>query len=442
MKLKRLFIALSILVFLPLKSWGAIYILVDQFSPEHKFPIAIGDFINEKSQSPDEEGRKLAALLRRDMQLAGYFDLLNVPASLNNDPEVSPEAMNFGAWSATGSRVFVKGVYRRRGKSLTLELRLYDPQLKQMLVGKEYKVKKGLPNQAIHRFADEIMLVLTGERGIFGTKVAAACGPRGKEQIVVMNVDGSERTNVTNNTTLNLSPAWSPSGKDLVFTSYQKYFPELYLAEAKGSENWSRPKRLTFNNTLNITPVFSPDGTTIALSSSMGGEPDLHLIDLKGQNVAQLTKTLGIDISPTFSPNGELIAFSSERAGNLHIFVTDRSGQNTKRLTFSGYQNDTPAWSPRGDKIAFVKRADGGFNIFTMNADGSQVEQLTSAGNNENPTWSPDGRYLIFKSSRVGDSNLFIMMWDGSNQMAITQDGMCKTPEWSPWLDSDKEKGK
>lgn len=432
-----LFIALTLLA--PRLSHAAIYILIDQFSPDRKFPVAVADLADMKTGAIDAEGVAVADILRNDLKLAGYFDIVDKSRYTDRSPALTPEEIDFSQWSSTGATVFVKGGLQKKGKNYVLQLRLYDPALKQMLVGKEYKVKKEKAYAAVHRFADEIMLALTGERGIFNTKVAAACGIKGKEQIVIMNVDGSERENVTENGAMNLSPDWSPDGTHLVYTSYAKFFPELYLSTIKGG----KAKRLTFNNMLNITPEFSPDGSVIAMSSSMSGEPDIHLIDLNGTEVKRVTNSLGIDISPTFSPDGNLIAFASERAGNLHLFVTDRNGAEAKRLTYTGYQNDTPAWSPRGDKIAFVKRADGGFNIFTMNADGSQPAQLTrGSGNNENPSWSPDGRYIVFSSSRRTGKDLFIMMWDGSNQTAITTDNSCKTPDWSTWLDDAKGKEK
>ncbi|MFO1463537.1 MAG: Tol-Pal system beta propeller repeat protein TolB [bacterium] len=437
---RRLFFALvAVLLMSPLKARAAIYILIDQFSPEHKFPIAVADLIERKSRQSDAKGGDIADLLRHNLKLAGYFDIVDKSRYSDRGPALTPEeGLDFGQWSATGATVFVKGAYEKKGKNYLIELRLYDPSLKQMLVGKEYKVPQDKAYAAIHRFADEILLALTGEKGFFNTKIAAACGPRGKEQIVLMNVDGTEREPVTNNTAMNLSPNFSPDGGQLVYTSYAKFFPELFLSQL-GKKGKS--KRLTFNNMLNITPAFSPDGRLIAFSSSMSGDPDLYLIDPQGNQVAQLTKSQGIDISPAWSPDGNLIAFASERAGNLHLFVTDKNGAEPKRLTFTGYQNDTPEWSPRGDKIAFVKRSGGGFDIFLMNADGSMQQQLTSgSGNNENPTWSPDGRYLVFSSSRNKGSNLYLMMWDGSNQTAITSDGQCKTPDWSTWLESGEKK--
>ncbi len=427
----------------PFKSFGAIYILIDQFSPDRKFPIAIADFVNKKSGTADEVGVEVADILRRNMNLAGYFDIIPKSKYADRSAAMTPEEINFEQWTTTGARVFVKGLYKKSGKNLVLELRLYDPQLKQMLVGKEYKVKQDKAYAAIHRFADEIMLALTGEKGIFNTKIAAACGPQGKEQIIIMNVDGTERIELTDNNTLNLSPNWSPDGTELIYTSYEKFFPELYVRKIdveKKKKKQGRHKRITFNNTMNITPAYSPDGLLIAFSSSMSGDPELYLIDPNGEKVGQITNLTGIDISPTWSPDGKLLAFSSERAGNLHIFVTDRNGSAPKRLTFTGYQNDTPEWSPRGDKIAFVKRAGGGFNIFLMNADGTQDQQLTTAGNNENPTFSPDGRYIVFSSSRKGGKNLFLMMWDGSNQTAISTDGTCKTPDWSGWFETEEKK--
>jgi len=437
MKRRFFYLVIALVMLVPNFSGGAIYIVVDQFSPEHKFPVAVADLVNTKTGVSDAEGVAIADILRNDLKLAGYFDIIDKSRYTDRSANLTPEQIDFAQWSATGATVFVKGGYEKKGKNYVLQLRLYDPALKQMLVGKEYKVKTEKSYAAVHRFADEIMLALTGERGIFNTKVAAACGPKGKEQIVIMNVDGSDRQLITNNGAMNMSPAWSKDGSQLSYTSYAKFFPELFLSSVKGG----KAKRLTFNNMLNITPEFSPDGLSIAMSSSMSGQPDIHIIDLNGNELTRVTNKDGIDISPTFSPDGNLIAFASERAGNLHIFVTNRSGSEPKRLTFTGYQNDTPAWSPRGDKIAFVKRADGGFNIFTMNADGSEAQQLTSgSGNNENPTWSPDGRYIIYSSSRQGGKNLYIMMWDGSNQTAITTDSSCKTPSWSSWLEAPKDK--
>lgn len=413
---------------------AAIYIKIEDFSPEQKFPIAIADVINQKNQAADEEGIAISNILRRNLKIAGYFDIIPQSQYLDRSAALLPEQVDFKKWTATGAKVFIKGAYVKRGSSLTLELRLYDPELQTMLIGKEYKVKKDQVYAAVHRFADEVMLVLTGERGIFSTKIAASCGLPGQEQIVVMNVDGSERFEVTHNKARNLSPTWSPDNSQLVFTSYLKYFPELYLTQSKGFNDWTRPQRLTFNNALNITPSFAPDNSAIAFASSMDGDPDIFLIDQAGQKLGAITKSFGIDISPTWSPDSRYVAFASERAGNLHIFVTDRNGGEPTRLTFVGYQNDTPEWSPRGDKIAFIRRADGGFNIFSMNADGSDTRQLTKTGNNENPVFSPDGRYILFSRSQGGKSDLYIMMWDGSNQTPITQDGLCKTPDWSNWL--------
>jgi len=438
MKRRLFFFLFACLIAIPLRAHAAIYILIDQFSPEHKFPIAVADLIEKKSGQVDSQGTDISNLLRNNLKLAGYFDIIDKSRYTDHSPALTPETgLDFGQWSATGATVFVKGAYEKKGKNDVIELRLYDPSLKQMLVGKEYKVPQDKSYAAIHRFADEIMLALTGERGFFNTKIAAACGPRGKEQIVLMNVDGTEREAVSNNTAMNLSPNFSPDGSQVVYTSYAKFFPELFLSQV-GKKG--KTKRLTFNNKLNITPEFSPDGRLIAFSSSLSGDPDIFLIDPQGNQVAQLTKSQGIDISPAWSPDGNLIAFASERAGNLHIFVTDKNGAEPKRLTFTGYQNDTPEWSPKGDKIAFVKRTSGGFDVFNMNADGSMQQQLTSsAGNNENPTWSPDGRYIVFSSSRNKGSNLYLMMWDGSNQTAITSDGQCKTPDWSTWLETEKK---
>ncbi|MCB1214835.1 MAG: Tol-Pal system beta propeller repeat protein TolB [Deltaproteobacteria bacterium] len=426
----RFFLILTMLLFFSSKAQSAIYILVDQFSPENKFPIAVADIVNQDTGSLDEESSRLTNILKHNLKLAGYFELKTVPRSLSTNLNLKPENQNYASWDATGGRVYVKGAYRKKGSKIELELRLFDPQLKIQLVGKAYKVQADEAHRAIHRFADEIMLALTGERGIFSTKIAAACGSKGKEEIVVMNVDGTDRVYVTENKHFNLSPTFSPDGKELIFTSYRSYFPELYSSRARGYQKWKKPKRLTFNKTLNITPEFSPDGKSLAFTSSMSGDPEIYLMDLSKRESKPLTQNIGIDISPTFSPDGRYLVFASERRGTLHLFVKELETNRVKRLTYTGYQNDTPSFSPRGDRLAYIKSEGGIFNVYSMNADGTDPRQLTSIGNNENPSFSPDGRYLVFSTNRDGGSNLYLMMWDGSNQMPITNDGLCKTPDW------------
>ena len=123
--MKRLLLSLLLIsiVIAPGVSYGAIYILVDQFSPEKKFPIAVADLLNEKTDAPDQEGKAIADILSRNLKLAGYFDLVSVPRALEFSSAVEPDTMPFDQWNSIGARVFVKGTYKKRGKKAIQKIR-------------------------------------------------------------------------------------------------------------------------------------------------------------------------------------------------------------------------------------------------------------------------------------------------------------------------------
>lgn len=416
-----------------LTSQAKIYIVIDQHDPEKKFPIAVPNLVPIKISNDKENlSGRLAEILRNDLKIAGLFEVLP-PSNYPENPgsSLTKEEIDFKRWAGIGTQALVKGGVSLEGKNIVLQMRLFDAQTGEMLVGKEYKVDRKNPRQAIHRFMDEIMLALTGEKGVFSTRIVAACGKVGQREIAIMDVDGENQTPITKNGSVNVSPAWSPDGTQVIFTSYAKYFPELFIASTDGK---GKPKRITFNNSMNITPAWGPDNSGIAMASSMGGDPEIYLIDPQGNKLAQLTRNFGIDLAPTWSPDSQRIAFASERNGGLHLFSMDRNGNDVKRLTYSNYQNDQPDWSPKGDRIAYASRG-GHFDIYTMNPDGSQIQQLTHGpGNSESPSFSPDGRYIVFSRTQNYKTDLYIMLWDGSSQTRITQNGDCVNPDWSPWL--------
>jgi TolB protein len=411
-----------------------IYIIIDQPSSENKFPIAVPDLLYIKETNDKENlAVKIPDILKNDLKIAGYFKVLDKSSFLENPgPGLTAPEIDFKKWTAIEANALVKGGMYFDGKNLVLQMRLFDPFTGEMLTGKEYKVEKKNYRAAVHRFMDEIMLALTGERGVFSTKIVAACGKTGQKEIYIMDIDGENRIQVTKNGSINVSPAWSPDGTQIAYTSYAKYFPEIFVTSVGGK---GKTKRVTYNNSMNITPAWAPDGSGLAISSSMSGDPEIYLIDLQGNKRAQLTRSFGIDLAPTWSPDSQNLIFASERAGRLHLFSMDRNGGNVRRLTYAGIYNDQPDWSPKGDKVVFASQEGREFDIFTMNVDGSLIQRLTSgAGSNESPSYSPDGRYIVYTSTRGFKSDVYIMLWEGSNPTRITNTGNCVNPDWSPWL--------
>jgi TolB protein len=427
-------IALIILIAaaIPLSAHARIYIPIDQPSSQ-KFPIAIPDL------KGDGIGEDISEIIRNDMTLSGYFRIIP-PSSYKavaKEEGISLDTINFGFWTAIEAQALVKGEVTREKGDLMVTIRLFDPFLREMLVGKQYKAEKKHIREVAHRFSDEIMHALTGIPGVFNTKIAyTAITGKGRKGIYLMDMDGYNPFAVTKNKSLNLSPSWSPDGTQIVYTSYIKGDPDLYISQL----NSSNMRKITSRSGSNITPSWSPAGNIIAFSSSATGINNIYTKSPQGEQNHRLTNSSSIDLAPSFSPDASMIVFSSERAGGLHLYKMPATGGNAQRLTFVGYQNDMPNWSPMGDKIVFAGRDMGTFDVFIMNTDGSNIQRLTiGSGSNEHPSFSPDGRLVAFSSTRAGGPAIFIMRADGSNQMRISK-GNGLLPSWGPQKKKDETK--
>ena len=414
-----------IVLFLALPVYARIYIPIDQPS-DKPFPIAVPNLKGKKSVA-----KQIAGIIRHDLFLSGYFLVLDPSIYRYHARKegVLPDEINYKYWSGIEIQALVKGEITKKKNEFTIELRLYDPIISKMLIGKRYTGTKNDLREIAHRFSDEIMKELTGLKGVFTTKIAySAITKRGNKDIYVMDMDGHNPKKLTNNHTVDISPNWSPDGEKIVFTSYMRDNPDLYVVNSDGSGL----KQIIGNSGASITPAWSPNGKFIALSSSIKGDSDIYLTTPEGKKLWPIVKGGRIDIAPTWSPNSNEIIFSSERAGGLHLYKVSAKGGKVKRLTYVGYQNDMPAWSPLGDKIVFSGRDMGAFDIFIMNPDGSNIQRLTIAsGNNEHPSWSPDGRWITFSSTRTGGRAIYIMRADGSHQIRISE-RYGALPEWGP----------
>ncbi|HBF12628.1 MAG TPA: Tol-Pal system beta propeller repeat protein TolB [Deltaproteobacteria bacterium] len=425
--MKKIILFLFI-VLLPALAHAKIYIVIDEVSTK-KFPIAI-PALQTLDGGHNELTENVTTLLRKDMRLAGIFRVLDEASYLEKDRGL--ENIDFSKWKAIEAYALVKGIVEPKGGGKALvELRLYDTETEQLLVGKQYLVfSKDYP-VAVHKFTDELMLALTGVKGPFNSRVVAACGRSNARQIYTFAMDGTEKSILTKTKSNNISPNWAPDGSRVAFTSFNNFYPEIFTVGVDGKGF----KPLTRNAATNLTPAFSPNGSQIAFASSKSGDTELYLMDLSGKISNQLTKTYNIDVSSAWSPDGSQIVFASERAGNLHLFVMDVASGSVSRLTYTGYQNDQPDWSPDGRKIIFTARDRGAFDLFVMNADGSLIQRITrDEGNNESPTWSPDGRYIVFSSGRRGGSGIYVSMADGDNQTLIPGTESCVNPDWGPRL--------
>jgi TolB protein len=396
------------------------------------FPIAVAA---PEGEGGATAGDDFARTLRRDLEISGLFDLL--------DPAVVGQAASrdaggptdYAVWQEVGAMLVVKSTIRSQGSGLALEARLFDVAEQRELGGKRYEGDRGdLPRMA-NRFADEILLRLTGARGPFDTRMAfiSTRGGRAKE-LWVMSFDGSSLRQLTKNGTINLSPRWSPDGREILYTSYRDGRPKLYEMDLASG----RDRVITSGRGVTIGGSFSPDGGRIATSREESkGNSDIVVLDGSGGLLERVTEDEAIDVSPTWSPDGRRLAYCSSRGGSPQIYVLDLDSRRSRRVSMQGSYNTQPAWSPTGDRIAYTGRVGSRFQIFVVEVGSGGVRQVTSSGgDNVDPAWSPDGRYLVFRSTRTGRGRLWVSDWRGARQTElIAGSGDDSSPAWSPWLE-------
>lgn len=407
------------------------------FGPgSRSYPIAVSPLRQDSEGRLGEDlGVRFADILEHDLMLSGYFKIIERAAHIEQ-PQTSGtdvDNINFDSWAVLGALALVKGSFRLEGDILSLEAKLFDVAQRRLLVGRRYRGSVDLLRRMAHRFADEIMLQFTGERGPFDSRITFVSNRDGRfKEVYVMSLDGGDLQQVTKAQSITVSPSWSPDSRYLLYTSYKRGNPDLYLLDIISG----RELVLSQRGGLNLGGRFSPDGSSIAMTLDEGANAEIVLLDRSGDLVKQLTEHWAIDVSPSWSPDGRQIAFCSNRSGSPQIYVMNADGTGVRRITYEGDYNTAPAWSPKGDRIAFVRRYEGGFNIFTVRPDGTDVRQLTqAAGNNEDPSWSPDGRYLVFSSNRSGRKKLYVMDAAGITQVQLTRGGGDDTsPAWSRWL--------
>ena len=389
--------------------------------------LAIASAVSIGGGQSNETAATIGEVLRFDLTLAGTFSIITGSPVVTGGG-IRPGEFDFSPWRAMGAVYLVKSGYMIKGDDITVELRLYDVSQGKTLAAKRYSGSRKELRWMAHAFSDEIMLSTTGESGPFTGKIVYVSRSTGNKEICLMDYDGFNVRRITKNGSINLNPAISPKGREILFTSYKKGNPDLYrLVPFGGAE-----ARISSRHGINFTGAWSPDGNRIALAMSKDGNSEIYIISKDGKQNARLTKNDSIDISPSWSPDGSRIAFVSDRLGSPQVFIMNSDGSNVRRLTRSGAYNVNPSWSPKGDRILY-SRQQGGFQIYSISPDGSGDSQLTSQGRNENPRWSPDGRFITFSSNRDGRESVYVMRADGSGQTKVSRSGGGDSqPVWSP----------
>jgi len=383
-------------------------------------------------------GEELSEVLGKDLAKSGLFELIP-RASYLRSSQIAPEVEDWPAWSILGGQALIRGeIVEVSSGQFEISLKLNDVVVQKLGVGKVYKGPKASLRRMMHRFADESIEWLTGKRGGFESRIAFVSNKTGRKEIYLADSDGFNPIQITASKKLNLSPAWLDSSR-LYYVGYDQINPDLYLIDA-----FSKQKTLISAQTgLNISPAVGPAGKKLAFAmESPGNNLDIYIANPDGSKTQRLTYNPASDLEPSWSPDGHYLAFVSDRTGSPQVYMIDlyqgseAEGNRPVRLSTTGAYNTSPAWSPDGRFLAYSRRIENQFDLFLIDfkaGDKRTEVQLTSTSyNEEDPGWSSDGRMLVYSANPNGNYDIFMISIYSKEPVQITDWASNETqPSWS-----------
>lgn len=400
-------------------------------------PFAAPTFVAENGSAADYAAQ-ITQVVSADLSGTGLFR--EIPESAHISRVSSFDApVAYEDWKAINAQALITGAVSASGDRIVVKFRLFDIYSgQQMGEGLQFAGTPDTWRRMAHKVSDAVYSRITGEGPYFDSRVVfvSESGPKNERQkrLAVMDYDGANVAYLTDSSSIVLAPRFSPTGNQILFTSYESGFPRIYLMDTGSMQVQSLAQQ---EGTMTFAPRFSPDGRTVVFSLERGGNTDIYQLDIGSGQTAQLTNAPSIETAPSFSPDGSQIVFESDRSGTQQIYVMSAGGGEAVRISGGAGRYSTPVWSPQGDYIAFTKQNAGRFHIGVMRSDGSEERLLTASFLDEGPTWAPNGRVIMFMRESAGaggQSSLFSVDISGRNLRQVTTDGPASDPAWSPLL--------
>ena len=387
-----------------------------------QLPIAIAPFRGE-----DQSPQKIAAIIRADLERSGQFRAIDATASVLDEssrPDMTPWRQKGADSLATGS------VSRLADGRWDARFRLWDVVRAQEVGVLGLVVTQSDLRLAAHRIADFIYEKLTGEKGVFSTRIAYVTKAGNRYNLWVADADGENAQSALASAEPIISPSWSPSGAQVAYVSFESRKPVIYVHEVYGGK-----RRLVANfRGSNSAPAWSPDGRTLAVTLSRDGGSQLYTIDANGGEPRRLTQSSGIDTEPAYSPDGRSIYFVSDRGGAPQVYRMPAGGGNPERVTFTGSYNISPAVSPDGKWLAYISRINGVFKLQVMDLAGGQPNTITDTTADESPSFAPNGKLIVYATRQNGQEALMTTTLDGKIKARLAgQGGDIREPDWGPF---------
>ena len=392
-----------------------------------QLPIAVMSF-----RGDDSAPQKIGAIVQADLERSGQFKAID-PGVASLDESGRPEMSTFRQKGA--DHLVAGSITRLADGRFDVRFRLWDVVRGQDLGAQSFAVPAGDLRLTAHRIADFVYEKLTGEKGVFSTRIAyvtkSGQGNNQRNTLWIADSDGEGAQSALASPEPIISASWSPNGAQLAYVSFESRKPVVYVHDVA---NGRRRLLANFRGS-NSAPAWSPDGRQIAITLSRDGNSQVYTMDSAGSSEPRrLSQSGGIDTEPVYSPDGKFIYFVSDRGGAPQIYRMPSGGEGAgraERVTFNGNYNISPALSPDGTRMAFISRVSGQFKLHVMELGGSDALVLTDTRDDERPSFAPNSKLILYATRQGGKEALMTSTVDGRIKARLaSQGGDIREPQW------------
>ncbi len=390
-----------------------------------QIPIAVVPFGQENTLKT-----QLSKVVSDDLRRSGLFKLLQTRGVAQLPTNAN--AINLAQWQALQAQAMSVGnVQSLGGNRYKVSFQLVDVLKQTILTSLEYTVTAKQLRMLGHKIADQIYSKLTGEGGMFASRIAYIVKTKSRYFLKVADSDGANAKTLASSREPIISPKWSSDGLKVAYVSFEQKKPVIYV-------QWLfKNKRIVLANYKgnNSAPAWSPDGSKLAIVLTYGGNSQVYTINADGSGVKQLVRSYGIDTEPTWSRDGQWIYFTSDRGGRPQIYKVPSQGGEAVRVTYDGRYNVSPRLSPGDRHLATIRNEDGRYVVALQDLASGQVQLLSEGAKDESPSFSPNGRVILYAASRGGRGNLASVSVDGAVRQRLRESsGDVREPAWGPLI--------
>lgn len=387
-----------------------------------QLPIAIANFRGEELST-----QKISAIVMADLARSGRFRAVESGSGIldeNSRPDMSPLRQKGADAMAAGS------VTRLADGRFDVRFRLWDVVKADDIGAESHVVTQANLRLAAHRISDFIYEKLTGEKGVFSTRIAYITKSSQRHTLWIADSDGENAKSALTSPEPIISPSWSPKGSQLAYVSFESRKPEVWTHEVLTGK-----RRLLANfRGSNSAPAWAPDGRNLVVTLTRDGNAQLYTLNANGGEPKRLTQSEGIETEAAYSPDGKSIYFVSDRGGAPQIYRMNATGGGAERITFSGSYNISPTLSPDGRWLAYISQVGSAFKLHVMELSTGAITALTDTAADEHPSFAANSKLIVYATKLQGKEALMTTTLDGRIKAKLAGvDGDIREPAWGPF---------